>query len=127
MNSNTNDPTPAPDEQNPPISEPQATQWKEWEEELKKQLSTAYLRGVSTGAKSYLGMILEQCKKGRKARENPAKTLLAVEHLCTALLAPLERENHPPLSKSPSVETSIDHQTNQKTNSNSNIKGETLS
>lgn len=55
-------------------------------EELEKQLHQAYLKGLSTGGKAFIGAIYENIKEGKKKHENPLETLRKVKSQCEKFL-----------------------------------------
>lgn len=59
----------------------------EWEIQLENMLRNAYLKGVSTGGKTFVGVILNIIIDGKKNRLNTAKILMRIENTCKRMLA----------------------------------------
>lgn len=59
----------------------------EWEIQLEKMLHNAYLKGISMGGKTFIGVILDIIISGKKNRQNAAKILMKIETTCKRMLA----------------------------------------
>ena len=62
------------------------TEKSEWEIQLEKLIHNAYLKGISMGGKTFIGVIYDLILTGRKNRLNTAKILMQIERTCKRML-----------------------------------------